>query len=136
MDWVKEGLSVLGLVLALFVTGFSIHKAYFELSFVRKRDFDEWEKFKQREKEFDEDTQLFEKEALLRTVGFLKNFTWGEYCRLKKYDIDLKSVKSINVLKKTNYINFDGLIFIIPKNLKAYDFILKDAKFFYVSLLL
>lgn len=107
MDWVKEILNALGLFLTLFLTAFSIHKAYFELAFIRKRDFEEWEKFKQREKEFNENTQLFEKEALLRTVGFLNNFTWNVFEFVMSGNLNLSEIKKINILIGRGIVAFD-----------------------------
>lgn len=115
MDWVKEILNILATLVA--ISGLlSIPKLFSELSFIRKIDYDEWEKFKQREKEFDENTQLFEKEALLRTVGFLKNFTWKEYEFLKNLNFSLKLIKQLNKLKGKERLNLISDKFVIRNN--------------------
>lgn len=106
MDWVKEILNILATLVA--ISGLlSIPKLFSELSFIRKIDYDEWEKFKQRAKEFDENTQLFEKEALLRTVGFLKNFTWNEFEFVMSGNLNLSEIKKINILMGRGIIKFD-----------------------------
>lgn len=119
-------LDIFSVTLIIIATSFGIYKAYFELSFVRKRDYDEWEQFKQRQDKIDKNTQLFEKEALLRTVNFLKNFSWYEYEFLMKLNLNLKLIKALNHLKGRNKIHIHSQKIYIHNNIFEYRIHIKD----------
>lgn len=97
-----------------------LYQSMDRVSSFRKKDFEEWERFNECSKNFDDTTLRLEKDALLRTVGFLQSFTWKEYEYLRQKNISLNLLKSLHDLKYNKFLYFENDCFFIVSKKYAY----------------
>lgn len=110
-------LGIISLIIMIVIGGtIQIYTLLDNIDKFKRKDFDEWVFFKQNWIENNyKDAKRFEQDCLIKTVGFLSNFTNKEVNFIIDKNISLINMKRLNYLFKKNLIILNNNGFLIPE---------------------